>query len=112
MTTPQSHFVVASNAPFSHCPPLLSLAIRLLTLTPDLSISFILHINNEENSRQLISLAPLGVADRLKLYPVGELTPPKETTKTVIALAYKGGEAYAQILMVRGPLSLLILPAR
>ena len=95
-----SHFIFATQASFSHCPPAINLVISLLTFTPDLCVSVILHKNNEANSRRLISLAPSGVIDRLKLYPLGEVTDPKDASSTTMTLAYKGGEAYAEILMV------------
>ena len=96
----ESHFIFGLSSAFSHNPPAINLAVSLLTLTPDLCISVILHKNNEENSRRIISLVPPGVIDRLKLYPLGELEDANDVSTTTMTVAYKSGKAYAEILMV------------
>ena len=100
MTDLRSHFVFATTASFSHVPPVISLVISLLTLTPDLCISVILHKNNEVNANRLISLASPRIDGRVKLYPVGEIAKGNDAGGMAMTLVYKGGEAYASILTV------------
>ncbi len=99
-STAKSHFVFATNAPFSHVPQAINLIVASLTFTPDLYFSVILHKNNEDNARRLISLAPMGVSERVRLWLVGEITLAKDVVKNTMDMAYKAGEAYAGILAV------------
>ncbi|WVQ78390.1 hypothetical protein IAT38_000476 [Cryptococcus sp. DSM 104549] len=103
MATPTSHFVFGTTAAFSHCPPVINLVVSLLTHTPDLAVSVLLHKNNEANSLKLLEGVPQDVVDRLKLYPVGEITTWNNVSAAYIQMVYKSGEEYAKLLMTCAP---------
>ena len=107
----KAHYVFATTASFSHVPPIINLCLALLTETPDLIISVILHVNNVDNSNNLASLQPTSVSDRLRLHSVGEKTSMKDATGTYMTMVYKSGEAYGAILGV-SPFSALASPSR
>ena len=96
----KTHYVIGTTASFSHTPPIVNLTLSLLTETPDLLISLIIHTNNLPNSQDLADLHPQDVQDRLKFYPLGEKTSMSDATGIYMTMVYKSGEAYGQILGV------------
>ncbi|ODN98410.1 hypothetical protein L198_03654 [Cryptococcus wingfieldii CBS 7118] len=98
MTAFNSHFVFGTTAAFSHVPPVISLALALLTSTPDLVISILLHKNNEENSLSIIEGTPQDVVSRLKLVLIGEKTEWNSVSLSYIQMMELSGGEYAKIL--------------
>nr|XP_019042356.1 hypothetical protein I302_08959 [Kwoniella bestiolae CBS 10118]OCF21286.1 hypothetical protein I302_08959 [Kwoniella bestiolae CBS 10118] len=105
MSEPRSHFVFGTIAPFSHVPPVIEVSLALLTHTPDLCISVILHVNNLENSQSLIETQGVAehVKSRIKLIPVGEKRAWNDLTGSYIDVIYKGGEGYEGVLLDSAP---------
>ena len=95
-----SHYVFFTNAAFSHCQSAIALINALVTLTPDLCVSVILHANNEENAQRLFLPGGEDIEQRVKLFPVGEVASSKDQAGAAMTMAYKAGEVYAKILMV------------
>lgn len=100
MPVVNSHFVFGTGSAYSHTQPVINLIISLVTLTPDLAISVIIHKNNESICQKEIDAAPGHAAERIKLYIVGEETAWNDTS-TYMTMVYKSGEAYGAILAVR-----------
>ena len=94
-----AHYVFGTTSALSHCSPVCNLALALLTATPDLCVSMILHNSFMGHCSSLCKHADPAVRDRLKFFPVGEAR--EEINKHYMTMVYKSGEVYAKILMVR-----------
>ena len=100
MTSPSAHYVFGTTAAYSHVAPLTQLAASLVTLTPDLLISIILHTNNVSNATTLLQHLDAESRERIKLCSAGEKTAWRDSSGAYMSLLESTGPLYAQILMV------------
>ncbi|WWC69328.1 uncharacterized protein I206_103266 [Kwoniella pini CBS 10737] len=104
MTELKSHFVFGTTSAYSHVPPIIELSLALLKYTPDLCISILLHINNFENSKNIIEneASSEDVKSRIKLWPIGEKREWNDILSSFMDMIYKSGEVYAGVLLGSG----------
>ncbi|ORX36266.1 hypothetical protein BD324DRAFT_628108 [Kockovaella imperatae] len=94
----KAHYVFGTHSSFSHVPPVIRLCLALLTQADDLIITVILHADNLLNSERLMAVHPDSITTRLRLVPIGDQMPLKDTSRSFKVLEIQSAEAYRKIL--------------